>query len=123
MNSSLLFVAEEEDLLAREALDLLREAGAQTKVVWIAVESAPSNRIVLTGQRKPQRFPNAHLRTEGNTVFVRRHPHKDREGFRIAVLDMAVRLGAVYLPPRWRDPEKTPKRRKREHERYGTRVF
>jgi len=92
-------VAERDDLLACMAITLLQEAGAVTSIVSELPEISTNGNIVFTSKNRPERFPNAHLRLLGHTVFIKQHPVK-HSGFPVAVIDMGRRLNLVSTPPR-----------------------
>ncbi|MDP2735718.1 MAG: hypothetical protein Q8P12_05940 [bacterium] len=100
-NGKMVALAADEDDLACQALRILEEEGAEILFVGGVPQQPVDGHVVFTSRNLPHRFPGAHLRHLGDTVFVRENSHKDSrnpDGFRVAVVEMGRRLKLLETP-------------------------
>lgn len=84
-----------------EALSILAGRGVATAISPETPSQLPQGCILLTGSNLPTRFPSSHVRVLGQVVYVRLNPNKrerNPQGFRIAIEEMAIRLGVLARP-------------------------
>lgn len=109
----IVFVGQNDDEVALEALEILKQKGVQVAQVSLLPDELPQEWIVLTGKNLPRRFPSGHVRIKKDeqTVFLRSNQErraKNPVGFETAVVGIAIEFGA--LPP----IESTRKRKRRK---------